>query len=131
MTSFDAERDLLFGTLAFQTGLIDQIALESACRARAGDEEKTLARILVDQGALDDEGKVSVVSRRFRVGCEKLAQDRLRAIQIREGMLRFADVPGYLRLAKELRRQSVRCGMIPGVDPENLLGLAHRLSSQT
>ncbi len=50
MTGFDAERDLLCGTLAFQTGLIDQNALASAIRVRANDKEKTLAQIMVDQG---------------------------------------------------------------------------------
>jgi eukaryotic-like serine/threonine-protein kinase len=57
MTGFDADRDLLFGTLAFQTGLVDQNALESALRVRALDHAQTLAQILVDQGALDDEAK--------------------------------------------------------------------------
>ena len=57
MIGFDAERNLLVGTLAFQTGLIDQNALASACRVRADDKEKSLAELLVDQGALDVEGK--------------------------------------------------------------------------
>ena len=60
MTGFDAERDLLIGTLAFQTGLIDQNALASAIRVRANDKEKTLAQIMVDQGALDAEGKTLI-----------------------------------------------------------------------
>jgi eukaryotic-like serine/threonine-protein kinase len=57
MPRFDAERSVLSGTLAFQIGLIDQNALESSLRAWADDKGKTLAQILVDQGALDDESK--------------------------------------------------------------------------
>jgi eukaryotic-like serine/threonine-protein kinase len=57
MARFDAERSLLSGTLAFQIGLIDQVALESSLPVWADDQEKTLAQVLVDQGALDDEGK--------------------------------------------------------------------------
>ena len=74
--------------------------------------------------------EVGAVIGQFRVGRDQLAEDRLRAIQIREGTIGFADVPGYFRVAEQLTGESLRCGMILGVDPEDLLGLAHRASSQ-
>ena len=56
----DAERSVLSGTLALQVGLIDQTALAASMRAWALDKEKSLAEILVDQGALDDEGRTLI-----------------------------------------------------------------------
>jgi serine/threonine-protein kinase len=60
MARFDEERSLLSGTLAFQIGLIDQVALESSLRVWALGKERTLAQILVDQGALDNETKALI-----------------------------------------------------------------------
>ena len=60
MTGFDAERDLLFGTLALQTGLIDQRSLEFSLHASAGGNGKSLGQILIDQGALDEEAKTLI-----------------------------------------------------------------------
>ena len=60
MAGFDAERSILSGTLAFQIGLIDQNALELSLAVWADEKEKTLAQVLVDQGALDDETKALV-----------------------------------------------------------------------
>ena len=60
MATVDAERNLLFGALAVQTGLINQTSLTSAYRVRADDKEKDLAQVLVDQGALDAETKILI-----------------------------------------------------------------------
>ena len=60
MTRFDAERNLLSGTLALQVGLIDQNALASSLGVWSDNKEKNLTQILVDQGALDDESKALV-----------------------------------------------------------------------
>ncbi len=56
MPGFDAERNLLFGLLAVQTGLIDQTALVTAFHTSNGAKEKSLADILGEEGALDAEG---------------------------------------------------------------------------
>ena len=66
----------------------------------------------------------------FGVGCDQGAEDRFGAVQVRQGTIGFADVPGDLRVAEQLGGESLRCGMILGVGPEDLLGLAHRASSQ-
>jgi serine/threonine-protein kinase len=55
MPRADAARDLLFGLLALQTGLIDQSKLVAAFHAWTLDKSKPIADILVDQGALDAE----------------------------------------------------------------------------
>jgi eukaryotic-like serine/threonine-protein kinase len=60
MPRFEAERDLLFGLLAFQTGLIDQTALVKGLQTCTGVQEKSLADILDDQGVLDAEGKALI-----------------------------------------------------------------------
>ena len=57
MARFDAERSVLAGTLAFQIGMIDQTALAASLGAWALDKAKSVTQILVDKGALDDEGK--------------------------------------------------------------------------
>jgi eukaryotic-like serine/threonine-protein kinase len=56
MPGLDAERNLLFGLLAVQTGLIDQTALVTALHTANGAKEKSLAGILGEEGALDAEG---------------------------------------------------------------------------
>ncbi len=48
-----ANRDLLFGLLALQTGLVDQDALILAVRAWTGDKSRPIAQILADGGAID------------------------------------------------------------------------------
>jgi WD40 repeat protein/serine/threonine protein kinase len=53
MPRADAARDLLFGLLALQTGLIDQAKLVAAFHAWTLDKSSPLADYLVSQGALD------------------------------------------------------------------------------
>ncbi len=60
MPASGSERDLLFGLLASQTGLVDQTALVTAFHARSGAGEKSLADVLGDRGALDAEGQALI-----------------------------------------------------------------------
>ncbi len=60
MATIDAERNVLFGAIAVQTGLINRTSLTSAYRVRAEDEQKDLGQILVDHGALDAESKILI-----------------------------------------------------------------------
>jgi eukaryotic-like serine/threonine-protein kinase len=46
-------RDLLFGLLALQTGMIDQDVLVAAFRAWTRDKSRPIAAVLADQGAVD------------------------------------------------------------------------------
>ena len=50
----DAPRDLLFGLLALQTGLINQGALFAAFHTWTQDKSRPMAEILKEQGALDE-----------------------------------------------------------------------------
>jgi serine/threonine-protein kinase len=50
--TLDPSRDLLFGLLALQTGLIDQAQLVAAFHAWTQARDRPMARILADQGAL-------------------------------------------------------------------------------
>ncbi len=54
----DPSRDLLFGLLALQNGLIDLHGLEGAFQAWALDKDRPLAEHLVGRGDLDAEGRV-------------------------------------------------------------------------
>jgi serine/threonine protein kinase/tetratricopeptide (TPR) repeat protein len=56
MPLFEAERNKLFGMLAFRAGLIDQTALVSAFHTCTGTQEKSLVDVLHEQGSLDAEG---------------------------------------------------------------------------
>ena len=58
--SSDPSRDLLFGLLALQTGLIDQGALFAAFAAWTLDKARGLAELLVGSGALDAGDRVAV-----------------------------------------------------------------------
>jgi eukaryotic-like serine/threonine-protein kinase len=49
----DTSRDLLFGLLALQTGLIDQFALVAAFHAWSRDKAPPMAEVLESQGAID------------------------------------------------------------------------------
>ena len=53
MAALAAERDLLFGLLALQNGLIDQGQLVAAFQAWTRDKARTLAEHLADRGDLD------------------------------------------------------------------------------
>ena len=56
----DADRHLLFGLLALQNGLIDQVQLVAAFQAWTRDKDRPLADHLVDRGDLDAADRVAV-----------------------------------------------------------------------
>src|SRR4051812_24773160 len=70
MAKIDAERNLLFGVLALQMDFISREALITATSTWVLDKSKTLAQVLVEQGALS-------ASRRALL--EPLVQEHLRA----------------------------------------------------
>ncbi len=53
----DAKRDLLFGLLALQTGMVSRDQLVAAFGAWTGGQSRVLADLLVEQGALDPAGR--------------------------------------------------------------------------
>ncbi len=53
MAAINADRNLLFGLLALQNGLIDQDQLVAAFRAWSRDKRRQIAEYLVDRGDLD------------------------------------------------------------------------------
>jgi eukaryotic-like serine/threonine-protein kinase len=60
MTAVTAERDLLFGLLALQNGLIDQVQLVAAFQAWTLDKARALADHLVGRGDLDVDDRAAV-----------------------------------------------------------------------
>ncbi len=60
MAAFAAERDLLFGLLALQNGLIDQIQLVAAFQAWTRDKARPLAEHLAARGDLDHDQRAGV-----------------------------------------------------------------------
>src|SRR5947209_4907228 len=56
----DADRDLLFGLIALQVGIIDQAQLVAAFQAWARDKKRPLADHLADRGNLDADGRAAV-----------------------------------------------------------------------
>src|SRR6516225_5408554 len=60
MAALAAERDLLFGLLALQNGLIDQGALFAAFAAWTRDKARPLAEHLADRGDLDPDQRAGV-----------------------------------------------------------------------
>ncbi|HKI19554.1 MAG TPA: protein kinase, partial [Isosphaeraceae bacterium] len=60
MAKAGAERNLLFGMLAVQIGLIDQVSLAAALHEWTRAKDRAMAEILVEQGALDVEGKALI-----------------------------------------------------------------------
>ena len=60
MSAVAADRDLLFGLLALQVGLIDQGQLVAAFQAWTRDRARTLAEHLAARGDLDDEQRAGV-----------------------------------------------------------------------
>jgi serine/threonine-protein kinase len=60
MAALAAERDLLFGLLALQNGLIDQAQLVAALQAWTLDKARTLADHLVGRGELDADDRSAV-----------------------------------------------------------------------
>jgi eukaryotic-like serine/threonine-protein kinase len=57
-----AERHLLFGILALQNGLVDQGNLIAAFQDWTRDKSRSLAQILVDRGALEEEDRLTLDS---------------------------------------------------------------------
>jgi eukaryotic-like serine/threonine-protein kinase len=55
-----ADRDLLFGLLALQIGLIDQEHLIAAFRAWAGNKSRPMADYLTERGDLDEDDRAAV-----------------------------------------------------------------------
>jgi eukaryotic-like serine/threonine-protein kinase len=66
MATVEADRNLLFGILALQNGLIDQPGLIAAFQRWTLDRSLPLAQVLVDQGSLtgDDRTMLEVLARR-------------------------------------------------------------------
>jgi serine/threonine-protein kinase len=60
MTAVDANRNLLFGLLALQTGLIDQDQLVNVFRAWSRNPARAMADYLADRGDLDAEQRAAV-----------------------------------------------------------------------
>src|ERR1700758_4231376 len=60
MAAFAAERNLLFGLLALQNGLIDQGQLVAAFQAWTRDKARTLAEHLDARGELDADQRAAV-----------------------------------------------------------------------
>lgn len=60
MGAADAPRDLLFGLLALQNGLIDQAQLVAAFQAGTRDKGRPLAEHLASRGALDADGRSAI-----------------------------------------------------------------------
>src|SRR5690242_10800138 len=60
MVQADADRNLLFGILALQNGLIDQVQLVAAFQAWVRDKARPLADHLQARGDLDADGRAAV-----------------------------------------------------------------------
>jgi hypothetical protein len=56
----DTQRDLLFGLLAYQKGVIDADCLAETCAGRIADRTVPLAETLVNQGVLTVEQRVQL-----------------------------------------------------------------------
>ena len=66
MASVDTDRNLLFGLLALQNGLVDQGALFAAFAAWTRDKSRSLADHLVALGSLDPDDRAAVEGMAFR-----------------------------------------------------------------
>jgi hypothetical protein len=60
MAAIAADRDLLFGLLALQNGLIDQVQLVAGFQAWTRDKERPLAEHLVARGDLDADQRAGI-----------------------------------------------------------------------
>ncbi len=73
------DRDLLLGMLALECGLVDHAQLLRAFRVWNAGADRSMAEILVEQGALD-ESAIAIVSRQLDQGDrskdEKMGADR-------------------------------------------------------
>src|SRR5262249_55082401 len=84
----DAHRDLLFGLLALQTGLIDQGQLVAAFHAWARATDRPMAAILAERGDLDADQRAVV---------EALVGQHLKKYGDAERSLAALDVGGSTR----------------------------------
>jgi hypothetical protein len=60
MAAIAADRNLLFGLLALQNGLINQVQLVDAFQAWTLDKARDLAAHLIDRGDLDDDDRSAI-----------------------------------------------------------------------
>lgn len=97
MADVAAEGNLLFGLLAFQNGLIDQVKLVTVFQAWTLNKDKHLADCLIERGDLDDDDRAaidSLVARHLKRHGGR-AQDSLAAVfaarSTREGLAGIAD----------------------------------------
>jgi hypothetical protein len=65
----DTDRNLLFGVLALHLDLIDTEQFARACSASSASKDKSLGKILVDQGLLTDEDRTEVKQPRLLAVC--------------------------------------------------------------
>jgi serine/threonine protein kinase len=97
MPYVDASRDLLFGLLALQNGLIDQARLVAAFQAWSLDKSRPMADVLLSQGALDpdDRGAIEALVARHLKKHGGDPEKSLAALgagwSTREGLRRLAD----------------------------------------
>ena len=56
----DTERNLLFGVVAFQNGMVDADRLAETCAAWVEEPAQTLANLFVDRGLMTDEQKTEL-----------------------------------------------------------------------
>jgi hypothetical protein len=87
-----AESDLLFGRLALENGLIDQVQLVAAFQARTRDKQRDLANHLLARGNLDADQRAigeALVALHIRVKPDKDTQDKGK---IRQRYAKFRDI---------------------------------------
>ncbi len=122
MAAVNADRDLLFGLLALQNGIINHSQLLAAFQAWTLDRFKSLAEHLGDRGDLDDDdrGAIEALAARHlkRHGGElKHSLAGMGASRsTRESLARLADVDIDASLAHLARRPS-RTSMTPTAQP--------------
>src|SRR6516162_1661820 len=97
MAAVAADRHLLFGLLALQTGLIQQAQLVAAFHAWTCDKSRSLADQLVERGDLDGDDRAAVealVARHLKRHGDDIEQS-LAAVpagkSTREGLARLGD----------------------------------------
>jgi len=79
MTQSDVDRDLLFGLVALQNGLIDHVQLVAGFQAWTRDRSRSLADYLLAGGALDDEQR-SLLDGLVAQHLKKYGEDRERRL---------------------------------------------------
>jgi eukaryotic-like serine/threonine-protein kinase len=79
MASSEADRDLLFGILALQNGLVDQADLIAAFQTWSKDKSGPLALVLVNRGSLTEERR-AVLNDLVRMHLERHGEDSMRSL---------------------------------------------------